>query len=672
MEIINSDKPIIGDSFYRELTQVCRRQLYNSTKFKEPRMKRIKLYEDLYMGNIPKKLRVQFNVAMPIMAGMIDTLAADFDEPITLKFTENDASDYFKVKKIKAAFEIEKHSTRPGAKWDLKTRWDKRNALFSGRGIASFYAESDPEYTSHFNIINFRDFHFQPMGGGHLESHFFCGEEGFLKSETALKQGAKDGIYDKTQVELITAKIGNADFLRQSNATENDKYARFKALGMDAESNNYIGEHIFNLVQWCVTYKGDRWYVLFEPFTGEWVRIEKLTDVYSSGYYPYVTWATHEDDKLFMTKSYADDIYPIADSVVTLFNQELTNREKRNMGARGYDISMVTDVGALDRSAYIPDALVPIDTQNGVKRIADAVYQFQTPELQGTINLLDYVEKAAGRQIGTDAGFSQPPSGKASVSFANQQHLAKRLSYRSQSYTEAYSELGIRYIQGLKDHLSQPMAIKILGENGWEWDEIKKIDLNTKRDIDITVTSSTAQQGESKIKKDARIQANNIIIANPLLLQKVNPKVVIENIYRDVGEYEDHQISELLDTDNFGSREVTAHVSKAIQELLLGKTPDLYYGADTVFMQKILDYATNHRNTLKEKFDIFSKYVQDHATIAAENMARKAGKINTMGKMPQEGQPTPEQTPTPQGMPTMPTPAPAQNTGISQAISNIQ
>jgi len=48
-----------------------------------------------------------------------------------------------------------------------------------------------------------------------------------------------------------------------------------------------------------------------------------------------------------------------------MFNQELTNREKRNFGARAYDKDMFKDVRKLDESMHRPDALVPADTKGG-------------------------------------------------------------------------------------------------------------------------------------------------------------------------------------------------------------------------------------------------------------------------------------------------------------------
>ena len=93
--------------FKDELAKIACRQLSISNKYKEPLVEKWKKYENLKAGNVPKKLRSQFNVALPIFSGMLDTLAADFDEPIELKYKPKHPSDYFKAQKIQAAWDIE-------------------------------------------------------------------------------------------------------------------------------------------------------------------------------------------------------------------------------------------------------------------------------------------------------------------------------------------------------------------------------------------------------------------------------------------------------------------------------------------------------------------------------------------------------------------------------------
>jgi hypothetical protein len=275
---------------------------------------------------------------------------------------------------------------------------------------------------------------------------------------------------------------------------------------------------MFKLVEMALTIGGERYYLVFSPWYKTWVRFGKLKDVCSSNLYPWVSWATHEDNKNFLSKSFADDLYGVADATHTFFNQELTNREKRNFNARGYDIEMFPDVAKLDQAQTRPDALVPVKVPAG-KRIEDGIFTFETAELRGTIDLLDWMQGEAGRDVGvTDLsmGGVQQASKKATVVFAEQQSISKRLLLRSSSYTEAMGEVAKLFIQGCKDHLPAKKALKSLGIEGEGWEPvIRRADLDLYSDPDVRVVSSTVEMQQSQLKKEARLATIDKIITNP-------------------------------------------------------------------------------------------------------------------------------------------------------------
>src|SRR5688572_16265771 len=82
------------------------KQLMASSEFKKPRIEKLTRYWSLYDGKVSKKLRQLFNVPIPVFAGMVDTLNAQYDTPIELNFREGDAADYFKVQKLNGAFRM--------------------------------------------------------------------------------------------------------------------------------------------------------------------------------------------------------------------------------------------------------------------------------------------------------------------------------------------------------------------------------------------------------------------------------------------------------------------------------------------------------------------------------------------------------------------------------------
>lgn len=615
-------KNMTKDQLAKEAVDIATRQIMACYEFKKPRLAKIAKYWELYDGKTPKKLRQLFNVAIPVYPGMIDTLNALYDTPIVLTFKEGDAADYFKVQKINGAFKMEVMNSANNSKWDSKLRMSRKKAIVEGRGIVEYRATSDPEYVSEINTINLKDFNFQPKGGLHLENHLFAGVENIQKTKSELIAGAKSGIYDKEQIRELLRVCADREYLPdKTNQTFSDALSRFKPLGLDAANNNYVGEAVFNIANHILNINGERYYLVFHPWSKTWLRFEKWKKIDSSGLYPWKTFATHEDDENFLSKSYGDDLYAAADAIVAMFNQELTNREKRNFGARAYDKDMFTDVRKLDEAMHRPDALVPADTKGGTRRISEGVYEFKVGELGGTVNLIDWITGSLGRSTGaTDLsqGGVTEVSKKASVTFAEQKSVSKRIGWGAQPFQDMMADLGNSYITGLKDHMPSKMAIRIMGEGGYDWDEITRMDLDTKKDIDILIVATEQQVKDSEIKAEKRAKALGMLDPN-----FINPQKRMEGILRDVGEYEDVEIAEFLDTKTYSDRKSVSKASESIQLILMGKKPLIWYGANAAFMQKIVDFASDKRSTLGDKFKILMDYVMQHVDIARDNAERQ-------------------------------------------------
>ncbi len=598
------------------IVDACRR-------FKAPRLDQVARYRNLYAGKVKPKFRQPFNVVLPTFSGAIDTLAAAFNDDLSMQFAEQEPADYMSARKIQALWDQEVASTASNAKFPQKCRADRANALFTGRGFAVNYGQSIPEYQNNFEIYELEDAIFQPKGGIHLENHLFAGRENIIRSASQLENGP----YDQGQVKKLMDLAAKTDFVPYDDNA--GRYLiKFKAMGLDPQNNDYVGEHLFNLVELGLTLGGQRYYLVFSPWYNTWLRFEKLTTLFSSGRWPWKSWATHEDNANFLSKSYADDLYGVADAVHTLFNQELTNREKRNFNARAFDKDMFPDVAKLDAAQTRPDALVAADTKNGTRKIAEGIYSFQTAELQGTVNLIEFMNASAGRDVGVSdvsMGSSQQVSKKATVVFAEQQNISKRLLLRSSPYTEFMGEIGKSFIEGLKDHLPARRAIKLIGDEGSGFDEITRLDLDTYSDLDIRIVSSTLEMRNSQLKKEARMKTLNEIALDPKLSSFVNTRALVEEKLRSGAEMEDHEIAVIMDVKNYGNKEVTAYAHKGIQEIISGETPDLYYGATTLFLEIIYDYARNYRTKIgNSKYIKLMDYMQSHADIVKENVERKA------------------------------------------------
>lgn len=651
-----------------EVVKRCVQIVANVNAYKQPRLNRIQLYRDLYAGKVKPKYRQPFNVVLPTFSGAMDTLQAGFNDDLSVELHEQEPADYIAVRKLDTLFQMELTSVAPNAKFPLKARQDRSNALFSGRGFMANYAVSDPEYKNCFEIFELEDAIFQPSGGGHWPLHRYAGRQNLIRSEADLRGPA----YDKTQVEDLL-KIGGSDnFDPTFHGSEEAKaqLAKFKAMGQSPEAADFFGEPLFKLVEMRITVKGTPYYIVFSPWYEKWVRFDKLTNIASSGLDPWSSWATHEDNKKFDSKSYADDLYGMADAVHTLVNQELTAREKANFRARGYDIDMFPDVAKLDQAQTRPDALVPVRVPAG-KRIEDGIFTFEVGQLSGTIDLVDWMQQTTGRDIGvTDVnmGGSQNVSKKATVVFAEQQNISKRLLLRSSSYTEAMGEVAKLFMQGCKDHLPAKKALKMLGSEGEGWEPvIRRADLDLYGDVDVKIVSSSIEMRNSQLKKEARLATYDKIINSPVLIGQVNPQAVTAELLRSGAEHDDAEVAILMDTKNYGSKEEVSYAHAAIQAVQNKEKLEMYYGATTLFMQIIHDFAVNNRTTLGDrKYQQLIEYAMAHAPIAQENMLRKAGQdaaaLNAGA---------PAEQPTASAKPAIPGAVPSPATQVHQVASQL-
>jgi hypothetical protein len=251
------------------------------------------------------------------------------------------------------------------------------------------------------------------------------------------------------------------------------------------------------------------------------------------------------------------------------------------------------------------------------------------------------MQETTGRDIGvTDVsmGGSQNVSKKATVVFAEQQNISKRLLLRSSSYTEAMGEVAKLFMQGCKDHLPAKKALKMLSTEGKGWDPvIRRADLDLFGDVDVKIVSSSIEMRNSQLKKESRLATYDKILANPALLPHINPQAAVAELLRSGAEHDDAEVAILMDTKNYGSKEEVAYAHAAIQAVQHNEKPDFFYGATTLFMQIIHDFAVNNRNTLVDrKYQTLIDFEMSHGQIAQENMMRKAGQVAAANMAGQE------------------------------------
>lgn len=628
-------------------------------------MNRIGLYERLYNNELPKKERQLFNICLPIFGGFEDALQANLTDPVKLTFTETNPEDYLVVPKIQAQWEAEKDGLLPHQMWNSKARDLMHDALLSGRAISKIYAENEPQYRNVFESINYSNFHCQPLGGGYIENHLFAGEEGIYMT---LEDIVSNETFPKAQRDKVANFSYTDEWWQQLETTYGTHFARFRSMFQNVNSNSFTGTKTLMLNQFCITRRGVRYYVLFDPISKNWLQIEKLKDFTGTDLYPYKSAATHQDSQVFWSKGFSDDIFSVAVVVSTLLNQELTNREKSNFNARAYDPSMFTDEAKLDAAQYIPDRLVPADLMGGTRKIEDGIYSFQTPQLSGTIDLVGWMQSNLGGLIGmSDLSGATGPQGKgqkknATVQIAQAQQVAKRIGFRAEPFKEMFAQIGEAYVEGLKEFMPPKLAVKLIGEDGYtQEDELKRIEMGRVGTIGVKVLSTSAEDADTQAKANKRIQALTMLAQDP----GVNPQWRTEQTLKTVGGFDDHEIKMAMDLQTYGSKKQIAHASKAIQELLQGKIPKPYFAAEAVFLQYIQDFvAENQNKVMKRKVHpvhgietyliaLFGDYMNKMAPIVQKNMQRKTGQQIAQQKMGATGQPNGQDAPA-QGGKAMP------------------
>jgi hypothetical protein len=628
--------PEMTDTLANELTLVSLKQLKTSTDFKRPRFGQIQESEDLYAGIVKKTIAREMSEPFPFMSGFVDHLFAEVDGLPDVEFEHADEADLRVARQVTALFAQEKASQLPFAMWAMKDRWAKKLAIFSGRAVFKYYAESAPAYRSCLSVVDHYDFHCEPAGGGHLENHLFCGEEGIFKTEEEIAEGAKEGYYDPIQVAALIAGSTAAEH-KQNEDEQNARLNRSRGLQLDPATNNYTGQGLYKFIEWYTTYKGVRWQLLIDVQSRKWIRAKALREVFrplpetGEALYPYVTWATHEDPKVFWSKAPCDDARPIAKTVNKVLNQEVYNREKINKGVRLYDPSMIYDVEALADER--PDGLIPVDTRNGRRALSTAIYPVEHGEIRGTLELVTFLDAYHGTKAGAPpaAEGNAPNSKKATVFLGELDQAKKRLGVYNTSYKEAWQQIALRHLFGLDDHLDGDIAIQLIGARGIEWDTLSKEGLRRNRPLGIKVLGGDAEARRLEAAAARKAQALGQV-------QTASPRWTDREILKAAG-YDDTALRDAFTGLDGTNDALMSEAAQSIQDIEEGRKPGLNRGANIAFMQKIVDYATNLTLADKARELRIATALYDYATAHEKIVAENERRIRTEAARAEGGRP---------------------------------
>ena len=178
------------------------------------------------------------------------------------------------------------------------------------------------------------------------------------------------------------------------------------------------------------------------------------------------------------------------------------------------------------------------------------------------------------------------------------------------------------------------------------------------------VVSGAEEENADNMKKDGRIKAIEMLSQNPNLNSFEK-----EIILRDIGQFDEAHISFAVENIPYTARKQIARASLAIQDLLLGKEPEMYFGADISYQRYIYNYVVDHRAQLKTKFPRFFEHLKKMQPIFEQNAQMQGQKAKQQMDMQKA------QAGAGDGKPTPPAPgavkSPIQQNGIQKTAQKV-
>lgn len=644
----------------------CIKFIDNWDTYSRKRLTQIKDYELSYYGSVRASLLGRSNIPFPVLAKYVDELKGRLDSFPTIKIDNHRLAQLRVNKKVQASIDILKKPTR--GDWARKDRMGRNNTIFAGYGAVDFYTERGEDGTFYANAdpIDHNDFVFEPMEGSDLEKHVGVGRFPLFRTKDQLKKFSKAGIYDPEQVKLVLSRTNQSDFKKNDNYFAG-RYDRYKALGLDTTVGSYVGQDVFSFAQLQISFEGKRWLITLDYRTGDWVRFQPLKEVYGTDKYSIKLWQTHEDPNVVMCKSPVDDIYPLAETMRIKVNQLIDNATKRIWGQRAVDPNFFPDLNDLEWRR--PDQII-VGKSYMNKPISQGVYEFKTDDAtNSTLDFIKFMDTFLAGVVGIDPSAVSEEEQKVGVMFGQLQKVGARLGVYNKSYAEMW-ERGVQQIlYGMKQDMTTPMAVQLIGTKGAEWEDLAREELGDPDDFEIVAEASNVENELNEARKKRQTDVLTSISNNPELAHEVNPRWLVEKFLK-TAEFSEDEINRGMDVKNYGQEDMLSRADEAVEQILKHKKPRLYHGADIAFFEYIYDYAMDLDDDDPTMRKAIMDYGMAHMQIVIKNMAERAAvemaakgtppdKTDDQGNaLPQPAAPAPipkgPRRPTPPGAPPAP------------------
>jgi len=576
--------------------------------YKNGKVKSWQSNESMYYGVKETSEDSRANISLGRMQEFVHTLLSKIDNPLVFKFTKRKPSQLSRVELLNSLrrFDADRNF------WDLKDIVGKKQGIIYGRAVYAYYASSDEGYQSNLENVDVYDFLIDPACGGiDIENAFFMGRWGVVKTIKQLKDGVKSKIYNKEAVSRLIESGGNSTEENQEETNKRSRSYDQETIG-DKENNNH---NKFKLWEWFTTYEGERYYILMDN-SGQWIRCEKLSDMFSNDMWPFWTWAAFPDLTEFWTPSYCDyarDLFLAQDASI---GQMLDNADAINKPMRAVDVSAIDDVTKLK---YRKDGIIPVKKGVDINRAYQTII---TPSINTPIQVFEILEgiqeKASG--VTAQAKGTSDEKGKVGIYQGNEAAMADRFGLLNKSYSFGYKRFAKLYENGVKDHLIKKIAIEILGPNGVEVKQISKRDLYKKGDeYGITVEASNAEMMANKQDRNEKLAFLASEVNNPMINKKKSfeMRALISGLSEE-------DVRQLLDTNSYGNEKLMSEADRDLESLLMGEVIEINDAANNQYKQRMVDYLRDHKEDINDRqFFAISAYIDSLEDVIFRNEARK-------------------------------------------------
>lgn len=624
-----------------KILETAMKQVETCLDYRKGRYAQIAKYEDMYLGKTKPALKGRFNIPLPILEGFVQTLESKIDDSIRVKFKKTREATLKVSKKLNSAWERDSAPDRGdynGADLDAK-----KLAMFSGFGTLKIIPSSDP-YKQELIAVDYHDLIFEPYGGRDLEKHLFKGQINIFKTKEELESGD----YDKDAVSKLIKNASESENKKVRDDMD-AKHNRYLAMGLNPKNYNYTGVDTFNCIELVTKWQGEDYYLLFSYEHKVLLKCVPLTDISSSGLSPWITWHTERSPVNFLGRAPVDSVYPIAEAMRILINQNFDNIQRRN-----WDMVLINAKKIVDAREFQfrPNGIIRVKLNDG-EAMNNAYQKMETPDTSNiTINLSQFLNSFLGEKTGVTPGAQgNAEEDKVGIYYGNIQQAADRFGLLNKFYVQSHIEIAKRYKSNLIDYApKEGLMVRYLGIAGLKDESLTKKEMQ--EDLGIEVVSANIEAQNDRITQDKQSNAIKSILSSEVLLAQANPKILLEETLR-LGEFSEDRVKDFLDREEGANAELLSEAMLAIEMIEDGEEPKLNQGANTSFIRKLVRYATDESDRLSDdEYAKIMRYAFQHVEIAQRN-------ADIMMKLAPQQPEQPQQEPTAPQQPTNPLANPA-------------